>query len=156
VIPKRVREALKLKPGEELHIYTVDGSIHLNRALLKLSSSILRVGSSTSRQTQKWTSSHPILKASCKFWFRLSCCTKCGKSFVSGNLKMLADAFVSEALRRQIIAVDLDVALAAATISIRYSLPMANALVYATAQSRNAQFITSDAHFGNLPGVTLI
>jgi hypothetical protein len=33
---------------------------------------------------------------------------------------------------------------------------MANALVYATAQSRNAQFITSDAHFGNLPGVTLI
>ena len=31
VIPKRVREALKLKPGEELHIYTVDGSIHVNR-----------------------------------------------------------------------------------------------------------------------------
>jgi AbrB family looped-hinge helix DNA binding protein len=31
VIPKRVREALKLKPGEELYIYTVDGSIHVNR-----------------------------------------------------------------------------------------------------------------------------
>jgi predicted nucleic acid-binding protein len=70
--------------------------------------------------------------------------------------QMLADAFVSEALRRQIIAVDVDIALAAATISIRYSLPMADALLYATAQSRNAQFITSDAHFGNLPGVTLI
>ena len=70
--------------------------------------------------------------------------------------QMLADAFVSQALRRQIIAVDVDIALAAATISIRYSLPMADALLYATAQSRNARFITSDAHFGNLPGVTLI
>ena len=70
--------------------------------------------------------------------------------------QMLADVFVSEALRRQIIAVDADIALAAATVSIRYSLPMADALLYATAQSRNAQFITSDAHFGNLPGVTLI
>ena len=70
--------------------------------------------------------------------------------------QMLADVFVSEALRRQIIAVDEDIVLAAATISIRYSLPMADALLYATAQSRNAQFITSDAHFANLPGVTLI
>jgi AbrB family looped-hinge helix DNA binding protein len=31
VIPKRVREALNLEPGQELHIYTVDGSIHLHR-----------------------------------------------------------------------------------------------------------------------------
>jgi predicted nucleic acid-binding protein len=70
--------------------------------------------------------------------------------------QMLADVFVSEALRRQVIAVDEDIVLAAATISIRYSLPMADALLHATAQSRNAQFITSDTHFGNLPGVTLI
>ena len=70
--------------------------------------------------------------------------------------QMLADVFVSEALRRQVIAVDEDIALAAATFSIRYSLPMADALLYATAQSRTAQFITSDAHFANLPGVTLI
>ena len=70
--------------------------------------------------------------------------------------QVLADVFVSEALRRQVIAVDEGIALAAATISIRHSLPMADALLYATAQSRNAQFITSDAHFGNLPGVTLI
>ncbi len=78
------------------------------------------------------------------------------KILLLGQSQMLADAFVSEALRRQIIAVDVDIALAAATISIRYSLPMAVALLYATAQTRNARFITSDAHFGNLPGVTLI
>jgi predicted nucleic acid-binding protein len=70
--------------------------------------------------------------------------------------QVLADAFLSEALRREVIAVDEHIALAAATISIRYSLAMADALLYATAQARGAQFITSDAHFGNLPGVTLI
>jgi AbrB family looped-hinge helix DNA binding protein len=31
VIPKKVREALKLEPGQELHIYMLDGSIRLNR-----------------------------------------------------------------------------------------------------------------------------
>jgi toxin FitB len=68
----------------------------------------------------------------------------------------LADVFVSEALRREVIAVDEDIALAAAAISIGYMLPMADALLYATAQSRGALFITSDAHFSDLPGITLI
>ncbi len=31
VIPKKVREALKLEPGQELHIYTLDGSIRISR-----------------------------------------------------------------------------------------------------------------------------
>jgi AbrB family looped-hinge helix DNA binding protein len=31
VIPKRVRETLRLEPGQELHVFTVDGSIHMNR-----------------------------------------------------------------------------------------------------------------------------
>jgi AbrB family looped-hinge helix DNA binding protein len=31
VIPKKVRQALHLKPGEELQIYILDGSIRLHR-----------------------------------------------------------------------------------------------------------------------------
>jgi AbrB family looped-hinge helix DNA binding protein len=31
VIPKEVREVLKLEPGQELHMYVVDGSIHMRR-----------------------------------------------------------------------------------------------------------------------------
>jgi AbrB family looped-hinge helix DNA binding protein len=31
VIPKRVREALKLEPGQELQIYMLDGGIRLHR-----------------------------------------------------------------------------------------------------------------------------
>lgn len=43
------------------------------------------------------------------------------KILVLRQSQMLADAFVSEALRWQIIAADVDIALAAATIGIRYS-----------------------------------
>lgn len=31
VIPKLIRETLELEPGEDLQIYTVDGTIHLRR-----------------------------------------------------------------------------------------------------------------------------
>ena len=31
VIPKKVREALKIEPGQELHVYTINGTIHLSR-----------------------------------------------------------------------------------------------------------------------------
>jgi AbrB family looped-hinge helix DNA binding protein len=31
VIPKRVREELQLKPGQELQVYVLDGTIRLNR-----------------------------------------------------------------------------------------------------------------------------
>lgn len=68
----------------------------------------------------------------------------------------LADIFVSEALRRTIIPIDEDVALAAAAFSIQHQLPMGDAFLYAAAQSRKAQFITSDTHFKGLSGVTLL
>ena len=31
VIPKRLREELKLRPGEELQIYLLDGTVRLHR-----------------------------------------------------------------------------------------------------------------------------
>jgi AbrB family looped-hinge helix DNA binding protein len=31
VIPKRIRETLQLKPGQELQMYVLEGSIHLHR-----------------------------------------------------------------------------------------------------------------------------
>jgi AbrB family looped-hinge helix DNA binding protein len=31
VIPKEVREVLKLEAGQELHMYVVEGSIHIRR-----------------------------------------------------------------------------------------------------------------------------
>jgi toxin FitB len=70
--------------------------------------------------------------------------------------RQLADAFVSEALRRTIVALDENMALAAVDFSIQYQLPMGDAFLYAAARSANAEFVTSDAHFKGLPGVTFL
>jgi predicted nucleic acid-binding protein len=68
----------------------------------------------------------------------------------------LAEIFTSQALRREVVPIDETIALNAASVSIDHQLAMAHALLYATARSRNAQLVTSDAHFRDLPGVTLI
>ena len=70
--------------------------------------------------------------------------------------KTAANLFLSEALRRRVVDLTDTMALAAASLSIDYKLPMADAIIYATAQAHQAELITSDAHFSGLPGVTLI
>jgi len=70
--------------------------------------------------------------------------------------KTIADLFVSEALRRAVVPVDQEIALSAAVISMQHALPMADALIYATAEINGAELVTSDAHFKSLPRVTLL
>jgi len=67
-----------------------------------------------------------------------------------------ANLFLSEALRRRVVDLTGTIALAAASLSIDYKLPMAEAVIYATAQAHQAELITSHAHFSGLPGVPLI
>ncbi len=52
-----------------------------------------------------------------------------------------------------VTAVDEAVALHAAKLSAEHKLPMADALIYATAQLRGATLYTQDVHFCDLPGV---
>ena len=54
--------------------------------------------------------------------------------------------------RGQIVALDIELALAAATLA----LPMADSLIYATAQRHGATLWTQDAHFAGLPGVNYL
>ena len=70
--------------------------------------------------------------------------------------KTLADIFWSEALKRVLVPFDEELALLAAELSILHKLAMADAIIYATAIHLKAPLITSDAHFANLPGVTLV
>lgn len=70
--------------------------------------------------------------------------------------KTLADIFWSEALGRILVAFDADLARKAADLSMFDKLAMADAIIYATALHYNVPLITSDAHFANLPGVTLV
>jgi len=72
------------------------------------------------------------------------------------HTKILADLFVSEALRRTIVPIDQELALSAAAVSIQHRLAMADALLYASAERERAEFVTSDPHFKDLPRVTLV
>jgi toxin FitB len=72
------------------------------------------------------------------------------------HTKAAADEFVSVALRHTVVAVDQEIALQAAALSIQHKLAMADALVYTTAGKVGAKLITSDSNFSELPGVTLL
>lgn len=52
-----------------------------------------------------------------------------------------------------IVPVTEEIALKAALNSIKYKLPMADSLIYATAQVEDAVVWTQDEHFDRLPGV---
>jgi predicted nucleic acid-binding protein len=70
--------------------------------------------------------------------------------------KSEADVFLSEALRRRVVDLTETIALAAASMSIDHKLPMADAIIYATARAHRAELITSDAHFMGLQGVVVL
>ena len=72
--------------------------------------------------------------------------------------KNLADTFLSLAFGfdDRLIALDLELSILAARTSLDTHLPMADAIIYATAQYYKAQLVTSDAHFANLPGVVFL
>ncbi len=68
------------------------------------------------------------------------------------------DALQAVALMQQGRVVELDsaIALAAATISVEESLPMADSIMLATARAHTATFWTQDADFASIAGVKFI
>jgi len=72
--------------------------------------------------------------------------------------KELAEILLSLAygFHDRVIQLDLELSLLAARKSLETHLPMADAIVYATAHHHKANLVTSDTHFANLPGVKLI
>lgn len=58
--------------------------------------------------------------------------------------------------RTKIVPFDDSLAISAADVSLRYSLSMADAIIYATALQENAKLITSDAHFSRLTNVVFL
>ncbi len=58
--------------------------------------------------------------------------------------------------RTELVQLSDTLALCAADVALEYGLAMADAIVYATAQAREAELVTSDADFENLPGVLYI
>ncbi len=67
-----------------------------------------------------------------------------------------ADAVVAQMGKTRVIPLDDQLALAAAETSLSRKLPMADAIVYATAEAHQATLITGDADFKNLPNVVYL
>jgi predicted nucleic acid-binding protein len=61
--------------------------------------------------------------------------------------------FLSHAYRGREVELDSSLAIAAAQISVRHRLAMADAIIYATAEAYNAQLVTGDPDFNGLAGV---
>jgi len=68
------------------------------------------------------------------------------------------DALLAAGLmnRTSVIPLHESIAFLAADLSLKYSLPMADAIVYATAVEENCRVVTSDMHFKGLDNVVLI
>lgn len=68
------------------------------------------------------------------------------------------EALTAVSLMNRTSVVDLteSIALFAADLSIKHSLPMADAIVYATALEHNCRLVTGDAHFKKLDKVVFI
>jgi predicted nucleic acid-binding protein len=63
---------------------------------------------------------------------------------------------VSAMQRSQVVAIDQEIALTAADLSLEHRLAMADALVLATARKFQAELITSDRDFEGVIGVTYL
>ena len=67
-----------------------------------------------------------------------------------------ADRAAAWLSQQTVVPLDERLALHAADVSLALRLPMADAVVYATAQVHEAPVVTSDKHFVDLPGVEYI
>jgi len=67
-----------------------------------------------------------------------------------------ADQVIAYTQNCTVVALDTKIALHAAELNRQYKLATADAIVYATALMNNADLLTCDAHFENLPHVIYI
>lgn len=63
-----------------------------------------------------------------------------------------ATAAVAQMQKTQVVELDQFLALTAADLGIEHGLAMADAIVYATAQSEGIDLVTADSDFSGLPG----
>jgi toxin FitB len=69
--------------------------------------------------------------------------------------RAIAERFVAQVFQRKVIPLDETIAVTAGNLSVEHRLPMADAIVYATARVCQAQLVTADTHFRGLPGVII-
>ncbi len=69
--------------------------------------------------------------------------------------RSVADRFLTQALQCRVVPLDEMMAVAAANASLEHRLGAADAILYATARSCQAQLVTLNTRFRGLPGVII-
>ena len=64
--------------------------------------------------------------------------------------------YVAQLQKTKIAPLVSSISMAAADFSLKYSLPMADSIVYATACDNRCKVVTSDIHFKDLPNVIFL
>ncbi len=67
-----------------------------------------------------------------------------------------AQTAATQMRRAIVVSLDADLADLAARLGLKHNLPMADAVVYATAQAHKATLLTQDEDFAKLPGVRYV
>lgn len=75
------------------------------------------------------------------------------KKIVSEKNESMALQAIAQMQLGAVVSLDSELALSAATLSQKYSLPMADSIILATAQFANAVLLTQDADFKDIPNV---
>lgn len=82
--------------------------------------------------------------------------TEVVRFFIRAKGREAAREVAAQMQRAAVVALDGPLAEHAARLSLRHNLPMADALVYATAQEHKALLFTQDEDFAKLPGVRYV
>jgi predicted nucleic acid-binding protein len=77
------------------------------------------------------------------------------KKLLKTNNESALQRFISHAFRSIPVSLDFELAAASARASVEHQLGMADAVIYAIAQTYGAQLVTADADFRGLPGVII-
>ena len=64
-----------------------------------------------------------------------------------------AKIYISQFLSYNIVENDINIAMQSSELSVKYKLPLADSIIYATAIQQNATLYTLDKHFEGLPNV---
>lgn len=78
------------------------------------------------------------------------------KKLLLTNNDVALRRFISHAFRAMQVALDAELAAAAAKVSVEHRLAMADAIIYSIAQIYSAQLVTADPDFRGLPSVIIL
>ena len=98
----------------------------------------------------------PVLNDTSKLLVPTVCLIEVIRYVTRAASRDIARDAAAQMQRASVVSLDEDLAHLAARLGLKHNLPLADAIVYATAQAHKATLYTQDEDFGKLPGVRYV